>query len=386
MEILHFAIIKNRTMRNKLLTLFVFVPVIACTRAPLTLPDPVVANPSLDFSRRGLAGMLSRLPLEADHLLEVYQAVNSSSENGYDEEYTMEDLVSNPGAGVGSPHTKAVSPPNPIRDLFGKYFEGMCATKSDGGVEEYMEMLKSSGLQIYWPYSEMWDGETFPLITFDPGYGAESNYAYVISPGEGGLELGDSVLVDETVAMQRPVWVVNTNEDSSFSPREFFSGVKSGSAERRLVLKSMKMLRNYDSWFGGASEFVVQCGAVDGFKANTEDELKLYYPTITTFSVVVRRSQRGEEVPLDALLLTDFTDQTDKLAFLLTEDDGGTRTSWKCSATVKLKSKSYGFDIDLPYSDRDDIVWRGQLSSGFFLSSEQVTDRFGDVIVTFALL
>ena len=36
------------------------------------------------------------------------------------------------------------------------------------------EALKESGLQIYWPCCEDWDGETIPVITFDPGTIRES--------------------------------------------------------------------------------------------------------------------------------------------------------------------------------------------------------------------
>ena len=88
-------------------------------------------------------------------------------------------------------------------------------------------------------------------------------------------------------------------------------------------------------------------------------------------------------MPFEAILLSDFTDQIDKLVFLIIEDDGGTTTSWKCSATVKYQSKNYGFDLEIPYHDKDDIVWRGQLSSTFFTETPEVTGRFGDVRVTF---
>ena len=101
--------------------------------------------------------------------------------------------------------------------------------------------------------------------------------------------------------------------------------------------------------------------------------------------LIVKRRQVGKELPLDVILMTDFTSQLEKVAFLVTEDDGGTRTNWKCQAAVKIQSKSYGFDIDIPYHDRDDIVWRGQLSRSFFEQEDIVSGRFGDVIIKFEL-
>ena len=65
--------------------------------------------------------MLSSLPLGTEQLREVYDAVCSSSDNGYDEEYMMADLLTVPGAGVGAKHsggTKASATYSvPIRSL-----------------------------------------------------------------------------------------------------------------------------------------------------------------------------------------------------------------------------------------------------------------------------
>ena len=145
------------------------------------------------------------------------------------------------------------------------------------------------------------------------------------------------------------------------------------------------MLRNYDTWFAGASEFHVFCGAVDGFHAKTEAELRNYTPEETDFIVVVRRGEIGKKKQFNAILVTDFSNQLDKLAFLISEDDGGTITSWKCSASVKIKSKTYGFDLDIPLHQYDDVVWRGQLGATFFNKGGTIEGRFGDVMLTFAL-
>lgn len=384
-------------MRNSILCLAVFL-LAACSR---DAGSPVPAPPVTTLAE--VAEIMSELPYEREHLLEVYDAVGSSSGNGYDEEYMMADLFESPGAGVGDERagTRAASYSRPIRELFAERLASRLATRSGAsGVEEYIGALSASDIQIYWPYSEAWDGETLPIITYDPGYGAETNMGYVLEYGPEGAEVVDSVLVDEALAMTRPVWVINRNDDAGFTPLEMF--LKSGAdaspeyapavsivggedESRMLLVKSFQMLRNYDSWFGGASEFFVKCGAVDGFKASTDEELRLYTPSVTDFMVVVKRRQLGKTIPLDALLLTSLTPQMENVAFLIIEDDGGKTTSWKCSAVVKYNSKSYGFEINIPYKDRDDIVWRGQLSSSFFEGKDEVSGRFGDVVVTFAL-
>lgn len=155
---------------------------------------------------------------------------------------------------------------------------------------------------------------------------------------------------------------------------------------RSLVLKDFLMHRNYDCWFAGASEFFFKVGSVENFTASTEAELKLYNPQITDFMLVVKRNQVGQRIPMNIMLVSQWTDQLDNIAFLLTEDDGGTKTEWKCSAVVKVKSKSYGFDVSLPFNSRDDIVWRGELSARYLEKYDGITSRFGDVDLTFSFL
>ena len=341
------------------------------------------------LSPEGMARAFSRLPLAQEHLDEVFDAVSSSSENGYDEEYMLKDLLESPGKGVGGGPTKAgLRTTTPLRDLLADYIAMNCGTKG-AGIEPVLQAISDSGMQIYWPYSEDWDGKTWPIVTFDPGYGIETNYGYALGLDSVGRWTVDSVYVDESVARTRPVWVINANDDAAFTPAELFlqdNGTKAPNpVQRCLLLRSFTMLRNYDTWFQGGSEFMIKIGSVDGFTASTEAELKLYTASITDMMIVVKRKYLGKEIPYDAVLMTDFTNQLDKLAFLVTEDDGGTQTTWESEATVKWQSKSYGFAVKLPYNEKDDIVWRGRLAASFFQEADEVSGRFGDVVIKFSL-
>ncbi len=364
--------------------------------------DPVVtdrpAGPEALLTMSDLAKIISELPLEQEHLQEVYDAVNSSSGNGYDEEYTMDRLFTSPGSGVGErgESTKAAAYATPLRELFADYFRSRSETKAGAAdVEAYVNTLRDSDMQIYWPYSEDWDQETFPVVTFDPGDGAKTNYGYMLGFDDSGAHVVDSVLVTEELARERPVWVINRNADSAYTPVTLLdydspSAVRTvqeakAKGKKMLTIKDFTMARHFDSWFAGASEFFIRCGAVDGFKAKTDDELKQYSPSVTDFMIVVKRKFVKCKVPFNAILLTDFTDQIEQLAFMIIEDDGGTTTSWKCNAMVKYNSKSYGFEVELPYRDKDDIVWRGYLDRSFFTDSSLIKGRFGDVTVTFEL-
>lgn len=369
-------------------------------------------NNIVNIELEDVARILSSLPIGTEQMQEVHDAVNNSTDNGYDEEYMMCDLFKEPGTGVGGKSSKSVvrSYELPLRDLISNHLR--LSTKSTAqklDAEAYLSALESSDIQIYWPYSENWDGKSSPIITFDPTDGSEYNIGYKLIPSDdGGLDV-EEVIVGEEMAKSTPVWVVNRNSDSSYTSLEMLrrqepawdseggtviigkagtSSVvtKTGTKLKTLILKEFTARRNYDPWFAGASEFFVKCGSVEDFTASTEAELLLYNPSITDFMIVVKRSQIGTAIPFNAVLVSQWTDQLNSCAFMISEDDGGTMTSWKCSAEVKLKSKAYGFDINIPFRTRDDVVWRGQLSSLYLEKYSDTLGHFGDVDLKFELI
>lgn len=349
-----------------------------------------------------VAQVLAGIPIGSEHLQEVYDAVSSSSENGYDEEYTMRQLFERPGTGVGEGvDTRAAEKySRPLRDLIQEH---VLSTKSCGGrpdPQRWLDELTGSDIQIYWPYSENWDGDTFPIITFDPEDDSEVNVGYrITTDGEGNRSV-EEVIVDEQMAVDAPVWVVNRNSDASYKTLEILrkedpdwgngggdivvrpAAVKAG-ASKCLLLKSFKARRNYDCWFAGASEFFVKVGSVKDFTASTEAELKLYNPKVTDFLVVVKRGQVGKTISCNTILISDWTDQLTHCAFMMIEDDGGTWTEWKCTALVRIASKSYGIEINLPVKSWDDIVWRGRLAWDWLEANNGKVNHFGDVDLTF---
>ena len=82
----------------------------SCNKAEKDGTDPLATTTQELLSKSGVAQMLASLPIESDHIAEVWGAVSSSEANGYDEEYMMCDLLSSPSAGVGdSPESRAAS-------------------------------------------------------------------------------------------------------------------------------------------------------------------------------------------------------------------------------------------------------------------------------------
>ena len=376
------------------------------TRSPSGLSPQ---TPEIALSLGQTARMLTELPLGIEQVREVQEAVAASVANGYDEEYPFRNLLEAPGTGVGDAELQSRFPELRSRasgrseeaGLLRNLLSYALSTRSENPAasrNDHKELVES-GFQIYWPYFDEWDGKTLPVITFHPENGSESNVGYLRVPQPDGSWKIEEMTVDEELAMQRPVWVVNRNEDAggmtpqlfaklaaSLPQSEFGPVSRAGSGElRTLTLKEFRASRNYDSWFAGASEFYVKCGSVENFTASTEEDLLRYHPSITDFMIVVRRKQVNHTIPFYAVLVSEWTSQLQDSAFLILEDDGGTRTSWKCSANVRIKSKVYGFDVELPFRSHDDIVWRGRLSNRYFEKYNNLMGHYGDVSITFRI-
>ena len=219
----------------------------------------------------------------------------------------------------------------------------------------------------------------------------------------------EEVVVDEEMAKKVPVWVVNRNSDAGYTSLEMLrredpdwgegggsiivspkqssdSETRASDVMRTLILKDFTMKRNYDSWFAGASEFFVKIGYLEDFTASTEAELRFYSPMITDFMIVVKRNQVGIPQNFNAILMSDWSEQSDACAFMITEDDGGTRTEWTSKAKVFVEGKSYGVEITIPLNMRDDIVWRGKMAYDWFEKCDGQSWPFGDVDLTFEIV
>ena len=358
-----------------------------------------------------VAQVLSLVSLQYDQIAEVHSAVTSSSGNGYDEEYTMKDLFRAPGAGVGDGDVKSGTIyENPLRDLIEEQVRNLCETKSGGwswsDPDEFLDALMESDVQIYWPYSEEWDGSAMPVITFDPEDGSELNVGYRFKDDDGFRRV-EEVVVDEEMARSEPVWVVNRNSDAGYKSLEMLrredpdwgegggnivvrpepaGGTRSEECLKTLILKDFLMKRNYDSWFAGGSEFFVKIGYMEEFTASTEAELRLYDPRVTDFMIVVKRSQIGIPQNFNAVLMSDWSDDADSCALMIIEDDGGTRTEWTTKAKVFVAGKSYGVEISIPMNSRDDVVWRGNLANRWLDRYNGEAWPFGDVDLTFEVV
>ena len=364
------------------------------------------AEEPLTFTLDEVARLVASVPVGSAQVAEVLDAVSASTGNGYDEEYPMRQLFESPGTGIGAqPTTRVEAYAQPLRDLLSAEIRRQYRTRA-ADAEAFLNALSASDVQIYWPFSEEFEGDETPVITFDPGDGETKNIGWV-RQADGTVE---EVVVDEEMARERPVWVINRNRDAEYETLEMrrkedpewgqggsilvrprarahVPATRTDEGDfKTLVLRSFKSNRQFDTWFCGGSEVWVKCGAVEDFTASTDAELRLYSPSITDFLIVIRRKEVGKVLDFNAVLVSEWTGLLDNCAFMMVEDDGGTMTTWKCAAMVKYNSRSYGFEIEIPLRTRDDIIWRGALTRTYIERNNGVTGHFGDVELVLELI
>ena len=179
---------------------------------------------------------------------------------------------------------------------------------------------------LFRSYSEDWDGKAMPVITFNPEESSgdaylrrqdDSNVGFLREQLPNGAWIVKEVTVDEEYARNHPVWVINRNEDAAYLTPQMLDAlypertvaVSTRSYEdcRTLVLKEFKAHRNYDSWLAGGSEFFVKCGSLNGFTAKTEEELKLYSPSVTDMMINVKRKNVGKTLRFNTVLVSEWT-------------------------------------------------------------------------------
>ena len=129
------------------------------------------------------------------------------------------------------------------------------------------------------------DSASLAMKSSDPENGSEMNIAFERFLQPDGAWAVREISVDESYARKHPVWVINRNDDAGFVTPQMAEklgmlarpsvSTRSYGAFKTLVLKEFKAHRNYDGWFSGGSEFFVKCGAIESFKARTDEEMGL---------------------------------------------------------------------------------------------------------------
>lgn len=336
-----------------------------------------------------IAQLISTIPLTEEIVEEVFSATQQGLANGIDESCYFADVLENSAQSKFQNRSSVSALGRELQLALDNI------TRSNGDIDA--DLLINGEYQIYWPYSEIWDGVTRPVITFIPEDMDQLwNYAY--RQTESGIE---TIIVDEEYMQSHPVWIINTADipydalpnfkksefvknGFAYIPREQSTAMTSttGEADQNKIytvyLGKFKAEKQYDSVWNGGSEFAIQMGSLESFTITVPDQLKIYSTEITYLRITRSRNDIKNKKWIElgsSVLASDWQPYENNVGFSIHEEDQGGTKKWCAKLGITLDGKSYGFDAEIPYGSGDDLIYRTIYSRDFIFSSNNVEDN-----------
>lgn len=309
------------------------------------------------------------IPLDKSMAEEVSQMISFSLNNGFDECFFLRELA------IPSSEVK-VSSLNKIDHSRLLIEEALQASLKN----DFIKALSTTNLVIYWPYSDMWDGETLPTITFMPeDEAAEWNYGYRQTVDNNGHRKIEKVIVNDDYAAKYPVWIIKDSEYSYDGLPNFNRGeyekdgvyfnipeTKSSSDTIHVWrMSSAQVTKQYDNLFQGSSnlEITITYPAIAGY---VHDSSIIH--TAFTRSEIKNKTWKS----VNLLLNTDWTPEELSNGMFVVETDGGETVS--TTLTTKFKDPITGSETNVSttvnYKDDDDIIGKQIYKRSYVFSSE----------------
>lgn len=362
----------------------------SCSNAdePMTPQTPAgVSDKSVNDDTKAIADLMTSIPLSEDIVNEVFSAVSAGLENGIEESYYFADVMAE------SSTKSATRSDNSGSNLGNELRRLLTSTRSSAGVDT--DILEYGDYQIYWPYSEDWDGKTKPVITFVPEDDSQLwNYGY--RQTEEGIE---TIIVDEEFMEKNPVWIINkadicyndlpnfnNNEFSkngvSYCPRTKLSNHEktdnepqtrsAGTPVYTVYLGKLMSEHQYDKVWSGGSEFAIRMGAIEHMDLTTEDQVKSENARINYVRVCRSRKdikkRRWAELT-GCVLSSDWQPSENNAAFSIYEEDQGGTKEYEVDLSVKILGKDIGFKLKMPFGSHDDKICKEIYSRNFMFST-----------------
>jgi len=249
---------------------------------------------------KSIALIVANIATSRELFHEIHKGVNVSLDVGLDEQFRFKDILYPTESKIQALKASEVG-------QFGiKFRDAIRANRTKSTLQEDLEaFILREDVQIYWPYSEYWDGIEEPVITFHPieedAY-ENTGFRTVFMP-DGSTRI-DTIIVDEAFAIENPVWIINFNESEIEQGRRPFLPptnpvLPPTNLVHQVSIGYARATVQYDGLFGGGSEFKV-CfigGRVTSW--NTAESFKAIQTIIFTRREIRRGSWKRFYYELD---------------------------------------------------------------------------------------
>ncbi|MBQ0150714.1 MAG: hypothetical protein KBT08_08905 [Bacteroidales bacterium] len=291
------------------------------------------------------AKLLCAADIDVATCKEVKSVIEKSISLGFDESLILADLFSATKAGNNSYNCPM---------LLSKIKSVSAETKS----ENFTNIFNDPTLQIYWPYSDNWDGVSLPTITYLPEDEDQNwNWGIKYMPGNDDVN-SRIVMVDESYAITNPVWVINKN----VIPYEYIQTIReNASTHNQIITKSsdfhpwildqVKMTKQYDGIFsaGNNVKITITIPPTTGSLGGTN----------AVFFTILRKYAKGDGtwVAINRTLNDNWIPEQYTNHMLMVETDGGTEQTITFGNQISDgQGNVTTVSQSVTYEDEDDII------------------------------
>lgn len=264
------------------------------------------------------------------------------------------------------------------------------STRSDSYIDPttLLDKFSKSNISIYWPYSEDWNGKELPTLVVGPeNEDIDECLGWVPMETSDGLRY-DSMMIDESYAMQHPVWIIKDNhfEDINSVPSILKETASRSSGATSLTpwqATYMQVTHQYDSWIAGASEF----------------EINVAYPMLAGYASGTSthhiRFTRGEIKSKVNKKLTDFylntnwrPEQITNYLLIIETDDGGDKKDIPVSVKYEDKESGVSFTSNITFTihNHDEIIAKQNIDREFMKYKGAMSFDNGNVNITMPII
>lgn len=335
------------------------------------------------------ASVIAQMNMTQEVVSQIKEEIEASLNDGRDEVITLNELL-NGRQDEGRVRSSASC--ESFSTLFRETLNSDLL-RSTEATEIKEKDLVDAGVNIYWPYSEDWDGHSLPVIAISPE--DETNEwctAYVLKKKNNHFVCDGTIQVNEEYAKKHPVWVVNITEEplgnkdyifplekldsditkQNVNMNDLRSADNKGKKIKTVYLGSLRSTKQHDPWYKGGSEYFIEVSSpkltlTDGKVVKTDDNVKKCVVEFTRKEISKGVTKTfGFGTPI----VTEWQDELNEIAFLMYENDTSVfKESVNISLSATWNSKTYGLSVKLPFGSGDDMIDKTTYTRNFLFST-----------------
>lgn len=250
-----------------------------------------------------------------------------------------------------------------------------------------VEVFDLNGIEIYWPYSDNWDGVSQPVVVLNTGddnqyIEADKTFAYRFVQDGDDVDI-ETIIVDERYAEENPVWVINHSdvslsdivslktgnyEGTAYVPRKVADSDRTNVCE--LMANTIKSVKQHDDWLNGGSEYIIYW-----FFPYGEDQDKLKYNCTSQIKISRKEIKAGKARTINFVGNFDWAMAQRYNKLKVIEFDPGADINIPIKLSVEVKGVKLSIETKISINKNDERVMEYEIPrSALFTTETKVSD------------